>query len=108
MMDPATPIPERSWPRRAAAWPFLGAIYLYRVTLSPLLGSHCRFIPTCSQYGLDAYRLHGPCRGTWLTLRRIARCHPFGGHGYDPVPLPRAEAAQSGGKTSPEPVNREK
>lgn len=108
MTDPATPIPARSWPRRVASWPFLGAIYLYRVTLSPLLGGHCRFIPTCSQYGLDAYRIHGPLRGSWLTLRRIARCHPLGGHGYDPVPLPGERTARSGGKTAPRPINREK
>lgn len=101
MNDPATPIPERSWPRRIAAWPFLGAIYVYRVTLGPLLGGQCRFHPTCSQYGLDAYRLHGPIRGTWLTVRRLLRCHPFGGRGYDPVPLPRDISHPKDAKTDP-------
>jgi uncharacterized protein len=74
------------WVRRAATLPFLGVIYAYRVTLGPFLGGHCRFHPTCSQYGLDAYREHGPVRGSLLTVRRICRCHPFGKGGYDPVP----------------------
>jgi putative membrane protein insertion efficiency factor len=48
--------------------------------------STCRFIPSCSAYGLEALETHGAVRGSWLTLRRLGRCHPFGGHGYDPVP----------------------
>ncbi len=69
---------------------FLGValIKLYQVTLSPFLGGHCRFIPTCSHYGVEALRTHGPFRGTWLTIVRLSRCHPFSGRGgYDPVPL---------------------
>ncbi len=58
------------------------------------MGGQCRYLPTCSEYGLQAYRLHGPIRGTWLTIRRITRCHPWGGHGFDPVP-PRPEAETS-------------
>lgn len=81
---------ERAAQRRAvprlAILPFLVGIYAYRILLGPWLGGHCRFHPTCSQYGLDAYRAHGPIRGSWLTLRRLARCHPFGGRGFDPVP----------------------
>jgi putative membrane protein insertion efficiency factor len=73
---------------RTLARPFIGLIWLYRLTLSPVLGRQCRFEPTCSRYGLEAYRLHGAFRGTALTLRRIARCHPFHAGGYDPVPLP--------------------
>ena len=69
-----------------ASLPFIAAIRLYQAVLGPLMGGHCRFEPTCSQYALDAYRLHGPIRGTWLTARRILRCHPLGGSGYDPVP----------------------
>lgn len=46
----------------------------------------CRFVPTCSQYALDALEAHGAARGLWLTTRRLARCHPWGGHGWDPVP----------------------
>ena len=79
-----TPLPR--WARVLNA-PFIGAIWLYRITLSPLMGGHCRFQPTCSVYGLEAYRTFGPFRGTWLTFRRVIRCQPFGGKGFDPVPL---------------------
>lgn len=85
--------PLALWERVLNA-PFIAAIWLYRITLSPLMGGHCRFRPTCSVYGLEAYRTHGPLRGTWLTLRRVSRCHPFGGKGFDPVP-PRAERASA-------------
>lgn len=69
--------------------PFILLIRLYQVTLGPLMGGHCRFEPTCSHYGIEAFRRHGPFRGTWLTFRRLIRCHPFGGSGYDPVPIKR-------------------
>jgi putative membrane protein insertion efficiency factor len=65
---------------------FIFLIRLYQVLLSPLLGSNCRFHPTCSAYGVEAFRKWGALRGGWLTARRIARCHPWGGQGYDPVP----------------------
>ena len=76
--------------RSAIALPFILLIRAYQVTLSPLMGGQCRFRPTCSEYAIEAYRIHNPLRASWLTLRRLARCHPFGGHGYDPVPLPKA------------------
>lgn len=66
--------------------PFIVLVRAYQAILGPFLGGNCRFHPSCSAYAIDAYRLHGPLRGSWLTLRRISRCHPFGGHGYDPVP----------------------
>lgn len=66
--------------------PFVLLILLYRVTLSPFLGRQCRFEPTCSRFGLDAYRRFGPLRGTLLTIGRICRCNPFNKGGYDPVP----------------------
>ncbi len=64
----------------------LGAIRLYQVTLSPWVGRQCRYLPTCSQYGMEAIARFGPVKGGYLTLMRIGRCHPLGGGGYDPVP----------------------
>lgn len=61
-------------------------VWAYRLCISPMLPDSCRFTPTCSQYAIEALRRHGPLKGVWLTLRRIARCHPWGGSGYDPVP----------------------
>lgn len=60
-------------------------VLVYRATLSPFLGGHCRFQPTCSQYMIDAITKHGPVVGTWRGLKRIGRCNPFGGSGYDPA-----------------------
>jgi putative membrane protein insertion efficiency factor len=66
-----------------------GLIRLYQLLVSPLLPANaCRYQPSCSHYGREAIRLHGPVTGSWLTLRRILRCHPWGGYGYDPVPPP--------------------
>jgi len=58
----------------------------YKIFLSPLFTGSCRFYPSCSDYMAEAVRRHGVVRGTWLGCRRLARCHPFGGHGVDPVP----------------------
>ncbi|MRX48298.1 membrane protein insertion efficiency factor YidD [Pedobacter puniceum] len=65
---------------------FLLLIRIYQYLLSPLFGASCRFTPTCSQYGVEAIKKHGPFKGMWLTLNRIRKCHPWGGHGHDPVP----------------------
>ncbi len=65
----------------------LGAINLYRLT-APARRPRCRYLPTCSAYAVEAVELHGLGRGTWLALRRLLRCHPFGSFGYDPVPEP--------------------
>jgi putative membrane protein insertion efficiency factor len=67
---------------RVLSWP----IRAYRLILSPYVGHGCRFQPTCSAYGLEALARHGAAKGGALTLHRICRCHPWGGHGYDPVP----------------------
>jgi len=61
-------------------------IKAYRLVLSPWLGQQCRFHPTCSQYALDALEQHGPYRGCWLTIKRLASCHPWHEGGIDPVP----------------------
>lgn len=62
----------------------------YQYFISPLLGPRCRFQPTCSQYAIEAIGRHGACRGSWLTLCRLGRCHPFHPGGFDPVP-PRSD-----------------
>jgi putative membrane protein insertion efficiency factor len=65
---------------------FLLVIKIYQLFISPLLGANCRYTPTCSQYGKEAIIKYGPFKGGWLTLKRIASCNPWGGHGHDPVP----------------------
>lgn len=78
-----------SWPAtvlRLLSWILLQPIYFYQRFISPLTPPSCRFTPTCSQYAAEAIRRHGPFKGLWLALRRILRCHPWGGSGYDPVP----------------------
>ena len=73
--------------KKVLAAPFILLIKFYQVCISPLKGGPtCRFTPTCSQYALEAFRKYGPFKGGWLALRRILRCHPGGGSGYDPVP----------------------
>ena len=64
----------------------LALIRFYQLFLSPLFPSACRFQPTCSQYSYEAIEKHGVLKGSWLGIRRISRCHPWGGSGYDPVP----------------------
>jgi hypothetical protein len=66
--------------------PFIYLIKFYQLAISPWLGSKCRYTPTCSQYGIEAFKKYGPLKGFWLTAKRIVRCNPWGGHGYDPVP----------------------
>ncbi|MBR1637659.1 MAG: membrane protein insertion efficiency factor YidD [Bacteroidales bacterium] len=72
--------------RRIAIAPLVGLVRFYQVCISPLKPASCRFTPTCSEYALEALRKYGPFKGSWLALRRILRCHPWGGSGYDPVP----------------------
>ncbi len=65
---------------------FTGLIRFYQVAISPMTQSSCRYTPTCSQYALEAVSKYGPFKGGWLAIKRLLRCHPWGGHGYDPVP----------------------
>lgn len=71
-----------SLPARAV----LGAIRLYKLTLSPFFGRECRYLPTCSSYAADSVRTHGAWAGSWMAAARVCRCHPLGGSGYDPAP----------------------
>lgn len=64
----------------------LGLIWVYQRMISPLTPASCRYTPTCSSYAVQAVNRYGPFRGGWLALKRIGRCHPWGGSGYDPVP----------------------
>ncbi len=77
-----------------------GAVIGYRYSLSALIGRNCRFAPTCSAYAIEAIERHGAIAGGWLALRRIARCHPWGGSGYDPVPDAPTKTAGGPGRDS--------
>ncbi|MBP7511551.1 MAG: membrane protein insertion efficiency factor YidD [Bacteroidia bacterium] len=66
--------------------PFILFIKLYQGLISPLLPNACRYTPTCSEYSIQAIQKHGILKGIWLGMKRIGRCHPWGGHGHDPVP----------------------
>jgi len=69
-----------------ASFPVRLLVWIYQLVISPLLPGACRYDPTCSQYMLEALKIWGPFKGTWLGLKRIGRCHPWGSHGHDPVP----------------------
>ena len=93
-----------SLPARLLALP----VRAYRLLLSPWIGKNCRYEPTCSAYALEALDRHGALKGGWLALRRIGRCHPWGGMGYDPVPeapegpeRPGAQGPQAGDPPAP-------
>lgn len=73
-------------PKKLLSWLFIGLIKFYQYSISPLTQPSCRYTPTCSQYALEAIKKHGPLKGGWLALKRLLSCHPWGGHGYDPVP----------------------
>jgi len=67
-------------------WILLVPVYIYKYAISPLTPGSCRHFPTCSEYAVQAIKIHGPFKGFWLATRRISRCHPWGTSGYDPVP----------------------
>ena len=67
-------------------FPFVLFIRVYQLIISPMLGSNCRFIPTCSEYAMESLKEYGLIKGIFLSIKRIGKCHPWGGHGYDPLP----------------------
>jgi len=71
---------------------FIALVRVYQYVISPWWPASCRYTPTCSVYMVQAIRQHGPFRGGWMGLRRLGRCHPWGGHGYDPVPPAACES----------------
>lgn len=83
-------MPAAEEPLSAAQRAALGLIRVYKITLSPLVGGSCRFLPTCSDYAAEAVARFGVLRGSLLAARRLARCHPLGSHGLDPVPEPKS------------------
>lgn len=72
--------------KKVVGWFLWCLVRFYQLCISPLFPPSCRFTPTCSEYALQALRKYGPFKGSWLTLKRLLRCHPWGGSGYDPVP----------------------
>jgi putative membrane protein insertion efficiency factor len=92
--------PQRAARPGLAARALIGCVRAYQIVLGPLLGGHCRFTPSCSFYSIEAYRTHGAVRGTTLTVKRLCRCHPWGGSGDDPVP-PSPLKPSAGSSTSP-------
>lgn len=81
-MDKSKKASVRYW----TTWLPIKLIRLYQLILSPYMGRQCRYTPTCSNYAIEALQKHGLLRGSWLATRRILRCAPWGGSGYDPVP----------------------
>ena len=72
--------------KKILSFPFIVLVRFYQICISPLKPATCRFTPTCSAYAIEALRKYGPIKGIWLAAKRILRCHPWGGSGYDPVP----------------------
>ncbi len=80
---------------KALAWPLIQLVRFYRLAISPWLGANCRFDPSCSSYAIEALQIHGVLKGGALAARRIGRCHPWGGSGYDPVPDAKSDDAEA-------------
>jgi uncharacterized protein len=89
-----------------AAHVAVGAVRIYQWTVRPVIGANCRFLPSCSDYAIDAFRAHGALRGSGLAARRILRCHPWNGGGYDPVPACDCAKAPMHLDSSPSPSGR--
>lgn len=78
-------------------WILLIPVYIYKYAISPFTPASCRHVPTCSEYAVQAIKIHGPFKGFWLATHRISKCHPWGTHGYDPVP-PKKEKNNNNGE----------
>ena len=76
-------------------WFLLIPVYIYKYGISPFTPASCRHVPTCSEYAVQAVKMHGPFKGFVLTVRRISKCHPWGTHGYDPVPSKNQKEEES-------------
>jgi hypothetical protein len=72
--------------KKIIGYPLILLVKAYQVVISPLTPGSCRHVPTCSQYTIEAIKIWGPFKGSWLGLKRLSKCHPWGTHGYDPVP----------------------
>ncbi|NCC98106.1 MAG: membrane protein insertion efficiency factor YidD [Bacteroidia bacterium] len=72
--------------KKVLSWILLIPVYFYKAFISPLTPASCRFTPTCSEYMIQAIKKHGPIKGFFLGIKRLLKCHPWGGSGYDPVP----------------------
>ena len=79
-------LPPIRKPSDVVTWLLILFVLIYQRFISPLTPPSCRFTPTCSQYAIEALRKYGPLKGLWLAVKRLLRCHPWGGSGYDPVP----------------------
>ncbi|NYJ03591.1 hypothetical protein HNR19_004289 [Nocardioides thalensis] len=88
-------------------WVLIGLVRVYQFTLSPLLGQVCRYYPSCSHYAVEALDRHGAIKGSWLTVRRLGRCHPWAPGGVDHVPprVPPLRTASAGAATKPAATN---
>ena len=75
-----------NWLFKILSYPFIFLIKIYQFAISPLLGSKCRYVPTCSHYTIEALKKYGVVKGSFLAAKRISKCHPLGGSGFDPVP----------------------
>lgn len=104
-----TPVPTPSSSRKASSvsgwvsWLLVLLIRVYQRLVSPLLGPRCRFYPSCSAYAVEALTSHGPLRGSWLAIARLARCHPWNPGGPDPVPPTTRSSARAASRASREP-----
>ena len=77
--------------KKILTFPFLVLIRFYQVAISTYTPASCRYSPTCSHYAIEALEVHGLFKGSWLAIKRISKCHPWGGNGYDPVPEKKAQ-----------------